>query len=863
MRRQASIQIGLSAVAVACLLSAGLLDGLGMAGRAWLLFGGFLLLAAAMALFGRDCLMPMAIAAIFVLYGGVSALVAIPDPPSLVAKHAKALTDAQLEASKKAPRYERGAKSDQEAFKDAALITALAGIAAVAGAAFASRRRRDLVRRAVSPTSVENAGRGLVFVAFLGVAAALARFALTQLPTDDLQDAIKSFWVGGSYFLLVATFAIPGFALWLQGALMRRASRRDYVWLAGTVGAYLVLLVPTGQRGFAIALAAIALVILLFDGRISVRVSVAAVVALIVLLGLSQAARNQIRETNGLAPSGFVERIAPREWKNLYGSQLASFNWTVEIERLGNKLEIPNSFPRALLKPIPRQIYPEKSQGFGSEFTERVYPEAARQKVSFAVPLTSEADYSFGLAGTVVIFLALGLIAGFAESRIVARAPRMVAPVVLATIVWCCFVLLRGDLANALVFGGGWVIPLLLVSRSIGLRRERAPERVVIDALQVAPQFSGVGRQVEDIGRSLTTSDSMPLPLRIRCARDVRDGLAEVFPPATRFHTPLRSSRPRLLRIAYQQLWAPIWDRRSTVLVALGDQAPVWGRAKLVFAINDVRRITRPDTVGGRVESLFYTAVLKRGAHRARRILTISRFSRDEIVRLLDPYCPITVVASHSSNRDTVDIEQRNNGDGTRFVTVGALRSYKGHDTLLLALADFNKHRQSQAEVLCIGGDETQNGRERELADRAKELGVGEEFQLRGWVSDEELNSLVCSCTATINPSRYEGYGLPVAESIALGLPTIASDIPPHREIAQDAALYFEPGDAEALATIMERIANDPGLREELARKARERWRELSQDQPSLGEAIREAVEAEMKTELLTEDAEPEPAAAY
>jgi glycosyltransferase involved in cell wall biosynthesis len=386
---------------------------------------------------------------------------------------------------------------------------------------------------------------------------------------------------------------------------------------------------------------------------------------------------------------------------------------------------------------------------------------------------------------------------------------------------------------------------------------------VVIDALQVAPQFSGVGRQVEDIGRSLAAGTSFGLPLEVRCAKDVKDALAEVFPASTRFHTPLRSSRPRMLRIAYQQFWAPVWDRRSTVLVALGDQAPVWGRARLVFGINDVRRITRPDTVGGRLEALFYRIVLRRGAHRARRILTISKFSRDEIVRLLGPSCPITVVASHPHGLEEVNPESQIGDGEIRFVLVGALRAYKGHETALDALAALNDRRAPSAEVVCVGGDESGDGRERELAGRARDQGIGERFQLCGWVSDEELDQLVGSCTATVNPSTYEGYGLPVAESIARGVPTIASDIPPHREIAAGAALYFRPGDARDLCAAMRRVADDPELRAQLAQRARERWRELLRGRPSLGEAIRDSVAAEVGDAEQPSSASPELAGAY
>jgi glycosyltransferase involved in cell wall biosynthesis len=84
----------------------------------------------------------------------------------------------------------------------------------------------------------------------------------------------------------------------------------------------------------------------------------------------------------------------------------------------------------------------------------------------------------------------------------------------------------------------------------------------------------------------------------------------------------------------------------------------------------------------------------------------------------------------------------------------------------------------------------------------------------------------------------YEGYGLPVAESVARGLPTIASDIPPHREIGADAVLYFPPGDARALA---DRIAEARGRYDELAGAALARSAALARTRPTWRDLILEA----------------------
>jgi glycosyltransferase involved in cell wall biosynthesis len=841
--RTTALRLALFALALVSLLGAGVIDGLDEAARAWMLTAGFILLVPVLILSPRRTLAPIAIAVVFIVYGGFSALVAIPESAAQRAQHARGLSKDQIKASQRSPEFEDTGVSEEEAFEEAAFLTALAGLAAIGGTYLAGaywRRRRPSARGEVesaptaSPGRMEMAGRGLVAVAFLGVAAALARFALTQIPTDDLQMAVKSFWQGGSYFLLVATFAIPGFGLWLQGLIARGPRRGEIVRLGAWMLLYIALLLPTGQRGFAIALAVMVLAILFFDGYLTRFRFAAALLAGFILIGASQAARNQVREEGGLSPSGYVARLAPGEWRQLYGTQLASFNWTMQVVQYKDVLGVPNPLPQVLLKPIPRQIYPDKSQGFGTEFTRRVYPGADDQGVSFAIPLTGESYYAFGVAGVLVAFLLLGFATGIGELRIANRAPPAVKPIVLATIGWCLFVLVRGDLANALVFASGWVIPLLLVARSVGLRRDPEPERVVIDALQVAPEFSGIGRRVAEIGRSLRKGDC-PLPLTVRCARDVAERLREEFPAGTAFHAPLRSSRPRMLRILYQQLVAPLRDGPSTLLVCPGDQAPVWGRAQLVFVVHDVRRLTHPETSRSRIEAAYYRTVMTFAARRARRIVTISNFSLAEIERTLRPSCPIAVVAAHPESGEPRAAEA--NGSLT-LLTVGALRGYKGIETVIEALSKLAAEDEAVPRVVCVGAEEANDGYRERLAAYARELGVESRFELTGWLPDEQLRGLYGRCSGTINPSTYEGYGLPVAESLADGLPTIASDIPPHREIAADAALYFAPGDAAALAGALGAFARDPELRDDLARRAAERSRELAAGGTSWAEAL-------------------------
>ena len=113
------------------------------------------------------------------------------------------------------------------------------------------------------------------------------------------------------------------------------------------------------------------------------------------------------------------------------------------------------------------------------------------------------------------------------------------------------------------------------------------------------------------------------------------------------------------------------------------------------------------------------------------------------------------------------------------------------------------------------------------LKQQARTQNVIPWIRFEGWVDEGRLERLYDEATGTICPSRYEGYGLAVAQSIARGLPTVASDIPSHREIADGAALFFPPGDAAALAQCLERL-HDASGRQRLAEGALERAHALT-----------------------------------
>jgi glycosyltransferase involved in cell wall biosynthesis len=108
------------------------------------------------------------------------------------------------------------------------------------------------------------------------------------------------------------------------------------------------------------------------------------------------------------------------------------------------------------------------------------------------------------------------------------------------------------------------------------------------------------------------------------------------------------------------------------------------------------------------------------------------------------------------------------------------------------------------------------------------EMGLRDSVQITGWVPREQLYSLYARARAFVYPSLFEGFGMPVLEAMAAGVPVACSDIPPLREVAGDAALFFNPLDEDDIASAMERVMSKSSWQERLAVAGRERARGFS-----------------------------------
>jgi glycosyltransferase involved in cell wall biosynthesis len=383
------------------------------------------------------------------------------------------------------------------------------------------------------------------------------------------------------------------------------------------------------------------------------------------------------------------------------------------------------------------------------------------------------------------------------------------------------------------------------------IRRRRAEPRltVAVDVHALYETPTGVGWYLVRLLEGLARRDDLRLRLY---AHGLIDSLE-----APRPAVPLPAG-PAIERVAYRApdgLVVPPWRahqilRRLAPLLAAADGnrvlfAPNYllpplfrlARGARIATVHDlaIRQVpwaVRPDS----------GAALERGLARtlleADLILTPSEAVRGELAA--QGVDPRRVRAIHHGPGHGPGAGRAPRGEGAlppgtpqRFVLhVGTLEPRKNVPLLLAAWRRLRERGIAAPPLVLAGGFGWRADELRRQVARAAAEGL---LVHLGYVAPEELAALYRAAAAAVLPSFYEGFGLPLLEALAAGLPVVASDIPVHREVAGEAALYAPPDRPELFAAQVAALLADPGLRGRLAAAARERsalfsWERAAED---------------------------------
>lgn len=189
---------------------------------------------------------------------------------------------------------------------------------------------------------------------------------------------------------------------------------------------------------------------------------------------------------------------------------------------------------------------------------------------------------------------------------------------------------------------------------------------------------------------------------------------------------------------------------------------------------------------------LAFAPYLRREWARAEYMVTSSEFSIAELVKYVGFDRARVVKSFFGIHEELIDMgEAPLPQKELDILYVAHFEKRKNHETLLRAIARVDKNM----EALFTGAD---NGLQRSLETLARDLGLTRSRFTR--LSDKELWGAYRKARLYASPTVYEGFGMPVIESLALGTPVIASDLPFSHEVGEDLIAYFDPHDPESIA---------------------------------------------------------------
>jgi glycosyltransferase involved in cell wall biosynthesis len=277
---------------------------------------------------------------------------------------------------------------------------------------------------------------------------------------------------------------------------------------------------------------------------------------------------------------------------------------------------------------------------------------------------------------------------------------------------------------------------------------------------------------------------------------------------------------------------------------------PIFVFNKFVVTIHDLilthfptRRATTLNPIVYRFKNFAYRLVISRAVKRAKKIITVSEFTKQDIVKqfgVKEEKIVVTYegVANLAKGRDSLFVAKLDNQEildqfhipKNFLLYVGNAYPHKNLEMLLEVFADL-RLKYPDLRLVLVGKEDFFYNR---VQDKARALNIWQQGNINspvifpGYVSDAQLEIFYQEARVYVFPSLYEGFGLPPLEAMARQCPVASSDRASLPEILGEAALYFNPEDKNEMVEKIGRLLDDQELRQSLINKGLERVKKFS-----------------------------------
>ncbi len=361
---------------------------------------------------------------------------------------------------------------------------------------------------------------------------------------------------------------------------------------------------------------------------------------------------------------------------------------------------------------------------------------------------------------------------------------------------------------------------------SQGNNHEQVKRSVVgIDVTSALSQRAGIGRYTRELVSALVRKDKSTEYLLFSASQPSWDLLASRMPPDSNVRYKQSLFNERWLYRIWYRLRLPVPVQLFTGHIDLFYSPdfvlpPVRNDIPTVLTVHDLSFVHYPETFTPSLRK-YLNQVVPKSVRSATHVLADSQTTKEDISNIwqIDEK-KITVLYSGvdrsfrppSDNENLVNVRNKYDlGDEPYIFSVSTIQPRKNYQMLIRAFKDVANdfpHR-----LIIAGGkgwlyDET-------LAE-VNAQGLDDRVRFVGFVDDEDLPALYSDATLFVFPSLYEGFGLPVLEAMACGVPVVVSNASCLPEVAGEAALLLPPQDQQAWTTAIRDLLDDPSRRAQM-----------------------------------------------
>lgn len=248
---------------------------------------------------------------------------------------------------------------------------------------------------------------------------------------------------------------------------------------------------------------------------------------------------------------------------------------------------------------------------------------------------------------------------------------------------------------------------------------------------------------------------------------------------------------------------------------------PTLRKTNQVLFIHDASYIDTPQYVAT-ANARHLKRYVPKSIKRANQIITISEFSKKRIKELYSPIIPISVMEVPPLNSIAKDdrVFKKYAIPKQYLLFIGTIEPRKN---ILRLLNSYREIIRTREVALVLSGGKGWN--DSEIIDEINSIKAsGAQLITTGYITNEEKSALLASATVYVQPSLYEGFGMPILEAMQAGAPVACSDLEVFREVAEDSAEYFDQESPKSISESILKILDNKNHREQLMKKSVKRY---------------------------------------